>query len=137
MTFPCAGIIVFNGDKTILVSTERGNHSFPKGKREKSESDLEAAWRELGEETGLTSDEVQLINGVHFDELSNKGFPSVRYFVGHLTRAPVNGFTFDHTELAEVKWYPITEVLQMDRLKGQRKEILEKAYTAYRAFRTL
>jgi len=33
--FPCAGIIVFDSDKTILVSTNRGNHSFPKGKRKK------------------------------------------------------------------------------------------------------
>ena len=49
---PCAGIIVFDNDKTILVQTKAGRFSFPKGKRNKSESELETAWRELQEETG-------------------------------------------------------------------------------------
>jgi 8-oxo-dGTP pyrophosphatase MutT (NUDIX family) len=53
---PCAGIIVFSGTHTILVKKRKSRSlSFPKGKREKDESDINAAWRELFEETGLTA----------------------------------------------------------------------------------
>ena len=53
---PCACFVVFSTDctQTVLVETPRGNLSFPKGKREKGETDMVAALRELEEETGLT-----------------------------------------------------------------------------------
>lgn len=124
---PCAGIIVFNGDQTILVSTEQGNLSFPKGKRNTTETDIAAAWRELQEETGLTQNDVRLVDGVHFDELSDKGNPSVRYFVGQLIADTGRSLTFDSTELASVRWYPVSDALQMDRLKASRRNILEQA----------
>lgn len=125
---PCAGIIVFDGDRTILVETERGNLSFPKGKREKGESTIETAWRELKEETGLTFDLVTLLPNVHIDEYSDKGNLSIRYFLGRILNSSDHTFTFDPKELAQVKWYPIPEALSLSQLKSTRKEILRQAY---------
>lgn len=130
---PCAGIIVFSGNQTILVNTERGNYSFPKGKRTKEETDITAAWRELQEETGLTHNDINLIEGVYFDEKTKKGNLSVRYFVGYLTTTH-HRFTFDTTELAHVDWYSVDNVLKLEKLKGPRKEILVQAYQAYEAY---
>ena len=81
---PCCGIIVFDHHKTILVSTQHGNFSFPKGKRKKNESNLDVAWRELEEETGLTDEHVGLIENFCIDEYSNKNNISIRYYVGFL-----------------------------------------------------
>lgn len=63
---PCAGIIVIdqNTKETILVCTDYDNYSFPKGKRIKGETVLNNALRELNEETGLNSDDIQIINDI-------------------------------------------------------------------------
>lgn len=127
MVVPCAGIIVFDGDKTILVSTHQGNFSFPKGKRNKNESDIETAWREFEEETGITKEHVELVDDFYLDETSAKGFPSVRYFVGKLV-GQVNNFKFDTKELANVGWYSISDVMKIDKIKTARKKILEQAF---------
>lgn len=132
--FPCAGIIVFHNDQTIIVSTERGNHSFPKGKMNVDESDIQAAWRELNEETGLTSTQVELIEGVSFDEMSDKGNPSIRYFVGRLRPSTSRRqFAFDSTELAKVEWVDVDVARHLPKLKTVRQQILGQAYSAYLA----
>lgn len=140
--FPCAGIIVFGGCvaggkvlptgiQTILARTERNNYSFPKGKRNKGETDIVAAWRELQEETGLTQNNVRLLEGVHFDELTGKGNPSVRYFVGALIDDTQRKLTFDSSELAGVEWHSIGDALQLEGLREARRSILGQAYNIY------
>ncbi|XWV26420.1 NUDIX hydrolase [Tupanvirus soda lake] len=127
----CAGIIVFKGEETVLVSTDRGNLSFPKGKRNKGETDLQTAWRETNEETGLTQEHIKLLEGVYFDEYTRKGNLSVRYFVGVLIKEHKN-FTFDPTELACVAWYCVEDACKLEKLKEERREILKKAYEIYK-----
>ena len=124
---PCAGIIVFDQDNTILVRTSHGNHSFPKGKREKGESYIVAAWRELQEETGLTQMHIELLDNVFFDELSGKGNPSVRYFVGRLT-VEIDSFTFNKNELENVSWVNVNDAYKIEKFKDSRKAILKEAY---------
>lgn len=139
MSIPCAGIIVFYSnndiDQTILVSTKAGYFSFPKGKRHKLETSLQAAWRELEEETGLTSIDVNLINENYLDECSSrKGKVSIRYWVGYLNKTKPE-IKFDHDELAHVAWYSIDEALKIEKFKDARKKILNEAYTQYKEFR--
>lgn len=127
----CAGIIVFWKNKTVLVSTQRGNMSFPKGKRKKGETSIETAWRELEEETGLGKSEVELINEEPIDEITPKGNVSVRYFVGYLKEMPKT-LSFDPDELAEVKFYDVE--IDFEKLKNNRKEILALAYKKYKSY---
>jgi len=124
---PCAGIIVFDNDNTILVSTSCGNHSFPKGKRNKGESYIDTAWRELKEETGLTQEHVKILDNIYIDEVSQKGNPSVRYFIGQLI-TPIEIFTFDKEELQNVRWVNINDAYKIEKFNQRRKEILRKAY---------
>ena len=131
MNPPCAGIIVFSEGKTVLVATSYGNHSFPKGKRHRNETHLECAWRELQEETGLTKDNVTLIDdNFYLDERTAKGNLSVRYFVGMLT-TKINKFTFDPKELENVSWFTIDEALHIEKFKSERKEILKLAFDKF------
>jgi len=135
----CAGIIVFDKNRTVLVSTERGHFSFPKGKRNKDETEIDAAWRELEEETGLTKNNVELIyldaekmESYCLDEYSDKGNLSIRYFVGKLVN-PIKKFKFDPTELANVQWYTIEDAMNLDKFKQSRKNILQEAYKNFAA----
>lgn len=125
--FPCCGIIVFSKDRksTVLVETERGHLSFPKGKREKGETDLETAYRELYEETGITKDMIDIFDD-YFDEMSPKGFPSVRYFVGILN-CEYENFKFNEKELCIVRWYPtfVITSLKDSKLRDTRKNVFE------------
>lgn len=126
---PCAGIIVIHGTQTILVNTKRGSLSFPKGKLEKHESVIEAAWRELFEETGLTSTHVTLIDGVSLDEVTGKGRPWIRYFVGSLKSSlPLPQLKFNPKELEQSRWYYIDELQHHPKFKDRRKQLLDKAY---------
>lgn len=124
--FPCAGFVIFNKqNEIILVETHNGNYSFPKGKRNKNETTIETAYRELHEETGIEKNNVQIIDDFYIDEKSNNGNPSVRYFVGHLIDH-VNIFNFDINELKSVGWYDINDALKIHKLKDSRKMILKK-----------
>lgn len=123
----CAGIIVFNNDKTVLVCTPKGHYGFPKGKRNKGEDILATAWRELQEETGLTADNVKLIDGITIDEKSDKGKLAVTYYVGILTKA-IKEFKFDNTELSKVEWVQVNKAYKLDKLRDRRKDILKAAY---------
>jgi len=128
---PCAGIIVFNGDSTILVQTDALKYSFPKGKRNKGETPIEAAWRELKEETGLTSENVQLISDTEYiDEVSRKGLPSVRYYVGKLIKN-IPKLQFDPMELHEVEWIKVEDAMKLEKFEDKRKEILKGAYDKF------
>jgi RNA:NAD 2'-phosphotransferase (TPT1/KptA family)/8-oxo-dGTP pyrophosphatase MutT (NUDIX family) len=129
--YNCAGIILFNENftETILVETESGHYSFPKGKREKNESLFKTAVRETVEETGINSDKYYLSDFVlaEFKKQDSKT-PSVLYFIGQLLEK-VKTFTFDQEELKNVKWVSVQNALKMDNsvFKEQRQKVLAKA----------
>jgi 8-oxo-dGTP pyrophosphatase MutT (NUDIX family) len=128
-TVPCAGFVVFNSDSTkvVMVSTPRGNLSFPKGKRNKGETDLETAFRELREETGLSEETIVRIGNEYVDEMSNKGHPNVRYFVCRIKDDRFKFIIEDEEELASVEWYDVNRVDSLPNLKNQRKDVLKRA----------
>src|ERR1700748_3163642 len=52
-----AGGIIVNAEGKIVLVWQNGNSwSFPKGGLDAGETPLQAAWREIGEETGLHAD---------------------------------------------------------------------------------
>ena len=48
------GAVIHHSDEFLLLHYEGGHWDFPKGNREKGETKLETALREIKEETGLT-----------------------------------------------------------------------------------
>lgn len=121
----CAGVIVIYQNQTVLVETPRGHLSFPKGKRKKDETNLQAALREMEEETGITADQITLIEDHFVDELSKKGVPNIRYFIAYLN-SKVSKFTWDPEELSNVKWYQIDQIQDLPNLKSSRQLVFQK-----------
>ena len=131
--YNCAGIVLFNNTFTevVLVETDRGHFSFPKGKRDKKESLLETAIRETFEETGIKNKQYLLSDFVlaEFAKPDSKS-PSVLYFIGQLhSDTKVHKFTFDAKELKNVKWISFENALEIDdfNFKHQRKNVLKQA----------
>jgi len=137
MRINCCGIIVFYNDLTILVKNEKNFYSFPKGKREKGETDLETAYRELKEETGIKENEIELINNKYIDEISKDSkYISVRYFIGILKNQKKLEFE-DPEELLEASYKTIDDVLSIsdDNIKKRRKEIIIEANDIYKEYK--
>lgn len=123
---PCGGVIVFdqNIEHCILVKTENNNYGFPKGKRNKGETMEETALRELQEETGLTKEQIKLVDDITLDELSNKDNPCIRYFLATCDNMD-HKFQFDEKELSEVDWYKIDDAMKL--LRDKRIIVLTQA----------
>lgn len=93
----------------LLIQHHSGFWGFPKGHKEKEESDLEAAQRELYEETGLNIS--RLLHAVPFVEAYKFKFKGqlidkqVFYFL-----AEVKGeLNLQVEEVKDAKWVPVTQ----------------------------
>lgn len=130
----CCGIIVFYNDLTVVVKTEKGRYSYPKGKKEKGETHLETAYRELKEESNIDSNDIDLYpESVFIDERKgNNNNISVRYFIGKLKHQKPVSF-MDPDELDEVKYMRVIDVLTLpnENMMERRKTILSHAYSIY------
>jgi len=138
----CGGVIVIRQragypDETIMVKTKAGHYGFPKGKRNKGESDYGTAIRELGEETGIKEDEikfcVQSENGNCYKFLENKIVYYLALLKSSVLVSKEKTIKFDPDELADVRWVQITSALAMENhnLKQIRKDILTEAYLIF------
>lgn len=134
------GIIVFDGDKVLIVKHKGGHTSFPKGHREKGENLRETAIREVKEETGIDADiksNVCFINTYDPRERITRNekilkkervLKDVILFIGEKTGGELNPQLeevslcdfFTKEEALEKLTYPID------------REMLEKAYNLYK-----
>jgi len=111
------GIVPFLNEKgtwkVLLILHQEGNHwGFPKGKANPGESPLEAATRELKEETGLSVIDVlrqqPLVEQYQFRRKKQFIVKTVQYFP-----ALVQGnLVLQEEEIREAKWFSIPEALQ-------------------------
>lgn len=135
----CAGVIVFisknSSLKVILAKTSHGHWSFPKGKKEKFESDILAALRELSEETGLTENDIEIAIDNH-NNYTNFVDNGTIYFMARTQSEHVP--KFNQEELEEVKWLEIKKINRMTNFefKPSRTEILKNAIFAFNTTKT-
>ena len=105
---------VGDGFEYLIIHHQIGHWGFPKGHKEAGESDLEAAKRELVEETGISDIEI-LPNAeflVHYNLPPNdNGFEDkeVKLFLGISKMEPKVPESFAH-EILEAKWCAKAEV---------------------------
>ncbi|HEV2131858.1 MAG TPA: NUDIX domain-containing protein [Longimicrobiaceae bacterium] len=134
-----AGIVVFrNGAEgrryLILRSalTRRPVWEFPKGGVEVGESEREAAERELGEETGLGSEEYSMVDGFREEEqyVFTGGRGGVRRLISKrvvyfLAEAHTERVRISH-EATEFRWLDYEEAQQVLRFP-QKRRVLDLA----------
>lgn len=128
MDYSSGGIVyrVINGKvQFLLVKLLGGNWGFPKGHIEEGETSIEAACREIKEETNI---DVELINPDRFVEKISYvvGEGILKYVDFYLARALNEDVIIDTNEISDYKWCNYEESLEIITFSSQRN-ILQKA----------
>jgi bis(5'-nucleosidyl)-tetraphosphatase len=109
----------------LLIQHNAGHWAFPKGHAEKGESDIEAALRELSEETGIT--DVELDTQRFFEERYVKTFrgdarrlvrKTVRYYIGSVASTRVK---IQDDEIQDHRWVTSIEARKLITYSESRK----------------
>ena len=103
-----AGGIIRNEKQETLIIFRRGYWDMPKGKVDKGEKIINAAQREVWEETGVEIDAVQDEATLTYHCYKLKGKESIK----------------------ETHWFPMTALARQTRLKPQAEEGIEQAIWA-------
>jgi len=136
-----AGVIVFRraGDECLFLLvlsklTKRPLWEFPKGGVEKGETQLQAALRELREETGINESEVALVSD--FQRTEDYRFTAgddssrtlihkqVTYFLGETARSDV---IISANESSEFAWLSLKDALKRVRYAKRRRLLSDAA----------
>jgi 8-oxo-dGTP pyrophosphatase MutT (NUDIX family) len=131
----CAGVFIIKGEsknpQILLVESRRKNYqfSFPKGKRNRGESTVETAKREMHEETGLVEDDYEIFpENWYIEYRIDTGRPHIVYYMARLKNHHVSLQPIDTKEIISVKWCHPEEIYNMRRgLYLQRRQITTRA----------
>lgn len=98
-----------------VVKHVTGHWAFPKGHKEDGESDIEAARRELFEETGISAIEtypgVSFIESYSFDRDGITYKKTVTYFLGLVSAAITPVHADPNSEISAVEWLSYPKLL--------------------------
>jgi bis(5'-nucleosidyl)-tetraphosphatase len=115
-----------NNIKFLLIHHQVGHWSFPKGRMEKDETEIETAKRELIEETSIK--DFEILNDLYFTEKysfkegDKKYDKQVKYFVALIKNPKVKIL---EAELQDYKWLNFNNALKLITFQGA-KTILKK-----------
>jgi 8-oxo-dGTP pyrophosphatase MutT (NUDIX family) len=125
------GVIPFHRDQVVMIRTPKGRYSFPKGKRENGEDELETAYRELKEESGIDHSQIVLLRDqqgelVTLDEVKTVGAVSyiIRYFIGELIDQ-IDLLVENPEEIEVVEYYPIKAIPDLPLSEARHKMFRE------------
>jgi 8-oxo-dGTP pyrophosphatase MutT (NUDIX family) len=105
------GAVIYCGDEYLLLHYEAGHWGFPKGNRERGETKLETAIREIEEETGLRNLEFTDFekDTTYFYKREGKTvYKTVTYFLAE-SRTKEVVISWEHTGFA---WLPYEKALE-------------------------
>lgn len=106
-----AGEVIFA--RISRYPTGRAEWELPAGGIDPGETEIDAARREVLEETGYTSEDHQVIYSYYpINNMANQRFHLVRCRAGALVQ------DFDPNEVSQIRWFTKAEVRQMIREKA-------------------
>jgi 8-oxo-dGTP pyrophosphatase MutT (NUDIX family) len=103
-----AGGLVIRGDEVLLISTRGGTRwQLPKGHLESGETALQAAVREVEEETGVLGEPVRALGMVEYDFTSQRGLKIHKRVDYYLMRYEAGSArNYNPTEVSGAQWFP-------------------------------
>jgi 8-oxo-dGTP pyrophosphatase MutT (NUDIX family) len=123
------GAVIYCNHEYLLLQYEAGHWGFPKGNREPGETRLEAALREIKEETGLKDLEItdfQETITYFYKREGNTIFKTVTYFLAESKTREVT-ISWEHTAFA---WVPYEKALEKVTYENDKKVL--QAAQSYR-----
>lgn len=106
--------VLVDGDRVLLAqrskSPDRGLWGFPGGHVEPGETALEAARRELREETGLEARAVEYLTNVDVIRRDESGKVIVHYLLAAVLCADPLGTPRPDDDAMDVAWFPVEDV---------------------------
>jgi ADP-ribose pyrophosphatase YjhB (NUDIX family) len=102
-----AKCVVWRGDELLLVRHTYGNRSewlLPGGAVRRNEPPVEAAQRELREETGLSIEDWRPLGSVHTSVDNRKN--AIHCFEARLAPGASGELTLDRAEILDAGWFP-------------------------------
>jgi 8-oxo-dGTP pyrophosphatase MutT (NUDIX family) len=127
--FSAGGVVVRGDEVAVIVPKRRGNQGgtvlgLPKGHPDGDETEVEAAVREVREETGLVAEPVARLGEIRYS-YERRGQPIDKRVAFYLLEYRSGELAHDH-EIEQVQWMPITEALHALTYSGER-EMLARA----------
>lgn len=133
---------IVESSQTNWIETE---WEFPKGRRNQKEKDLECALREFEEETGISKNDIRIIENVlPFEEMfigSNHKSYKHKYFLAFMEKTDDTDFNLNNyqkTEVSKLEWktlYNCLEVIRPYNLeKKQLIQNINKVLQEYRLY---
>ena len=127
--FSAGGVVVRDDEVVVIVPRRRGNHGnrvlgLPKGHLDGDESELEAAIREVREETGVEAVPVGKLGEINYT-YERKGRPIDKRVVFYLLEYRSGKLDHDH-EIEQVQWMPLREAARSLTYQGER-EMVQRA----------
>jgi 8-oxo-dGTP pyrophosphatase MutT (NUDIX family) len=121
------GVVVHDGRVLVIVPTRRGADgsqvlALPKGHLDKGETIVQAATREVREETGMVVEPVQELGEVRYWYMRDRQrvAKSVHFFLFRL----LGGDLDDHDdEVLEVRWMGLAEAQKALSYAGEREMV--------------
>jgi 8-oxo-dGTP pyrophosphatase MutT (NUDIX family) len=131
--FSAGGVVVRHGDVIVIVPARRGGSggrvlALPKGHPDGDESEIEAATREVHEETGVRAEPVEKLGEVRYT-YERKGRPVHKRVAFYLFEYRSGELAHDH-EIEQVCWMPLEEAARALTYEGER-EMVERALSRY------
>ena len=116
-TFTLKELIIESNNHECWEEPEWG---FPKGRRNYNETDIECSIREFTEETGMNTNDINIITNVFpFEEIftgSNYKSYKHKYYIAHINNYNENVNTnFEKSEVSKVSWKTYTELDKLIR----------------------
>jgi 8-oxo-dGTP pyrophosphatase MutT (NUDIX family) len=127
-----AGGVIYHeraGDLWVALIATRGGKvwGLPKGQIEKGEKPLDAALREVMEETGLSGDPVADLGHIEYWYRDSNSQVLHHKWVQYYLLRYVSGDVAEHGwEVDEARWFPIDEALDTVSYENER-EVLSRA----------